>query len=323
VSTATSVPETWQLSGDDAKETLKSTGRVRLIRDALKRLRSADGFSHARSIAFLMSLVFIEGVIALVGLASALAPGELSDGIVRALQTAVPGPAGKVLTDAVAQAHRAGAGHRSIALWLGLVAAIVTGTTLLGQFERGMNRIYGIEKDRPTLRKYGNAFLLLCSAGALTSLGFACVALGRVIGTAVNDDLWAKAWNLARWPIGLLLITAAMVLILRRSPDRHQPSWSWLSMGALLSVALWIVLTVGFALFFSLSHTFGQTYGPLAGIVALLLWTYGSSVAVLLGVSIAAQLEAIRAGAPLPQSAQKAALGRPRPEPARADAVAR
>jgi hypothetical protein len=41
-----------------------------------------------------------------------------------------------VLTDAVSQAHRAGAGHRSIALWLGLAAAIVTGTTLLGQFER-------------------------------------------------------------------------------------------------------------------------------------------------------------------------------------------
>jgi uncharacterized BrkB/YihY/UPF0761 family membrane protein len=150
-----------------------------------------------------------------------------------------------VLTAAVAQAHRAGAGHRSIALWLGLVAAIVTGTTLLGQFGRAMNRIYGIEKDRPTLRKYGNAFVLLCSAGALTGLGFACVALGRVISTSVNDDLWAKVWDVARWPIGLLLITAAMALILRRAPDRHQPAWSWLSLGALLSVALWIVLTAG------------------------------------------------------------------------------
>jgi YihY family inner membrane protein len=323
MSTATSVPETWQLTGDDAKETLKSTGRRRLISDGFKRLRSADGFSHARSIAFLMSLVFIAGVIGVVGLASALAPGGLSDGIVRALQTAVPGPAGRVLTAAVAQAHRAGAGHRSIALWLGLVAAIVTGTTLLGQFERAMNRIYGIEKDRPTLRKYWNAFLLLCSAGALTGLGFACVALGRVISTSVNDDLWAKVWDVARWPAGLLLITAAMALILRRAPDRHQPNWSWLSLGALLSVALWIVLTAGFALFFSISHTFGQTYGPLAGIVALLLWSYGSSLAVLFGVSVAAQLEAVRAGAPIPQSAQKAALGRPRLEPFRADAVGR
>ncbi len=132
MSTANAVPETWTLTGDDARETLKSTGPMHLIRDAFKRLRSADGFSHARSIAFLLALVFIEGVIALVGLASVLGTGGLSEGIVRALQTAVPGPAGRVLTDAVAQAHRAGTSSRYVALWFGLAAAIVTGTTLYG-----------------------------------------------------------------------------------------------------------------------------------------------------------------------------------------------
>ena len=176
-----------------------------------------------------------------------------------------------------------------------------------------MNRIYGVEKDRPTLQKYGNAFLLLCSAGFLACLGFVCIALGRVISTAIDTDLWATVWNVARWPIGLLLITAAMALILRRAPDRHQPGWSWLSMGALLSVALWIVLTVAFALFFGVSHTFGHTYGPLAGIVALLLWSFGSSVAVLFGVSVAAQLEAVRAGAPIPPKRAEGSHGPARP----------
>jgi len=314
MSTANVIPETWKLDGDDARQTLKDTGRARLIRDAFKRLRWADGFSHARSIAFLLTLVFIEGVIALVGLASVLASGGLSDGIVRGLQTAVPGPAGSVLTDAVAQAHRAGTSSRYLALWIGLAAAIVTGTTLLGQFERGMNRIYGIEKDRPTARKYGRAFLLLLSAGVLAALGFACVALGHVVGTAFNNDLWSSVWNVARWPAGLLFITAAIALILRYAPRRHQPAWSWLSMGALLAVVLWVVVTLGFDVFFSVSSTFGKTYGPLAGIVALLLWSYGSSIAVLYGVSVAAQLEAVRAGMPAPQSTRKAALPEPRPD---------
>jgi YihY family inner membrane protein len=313
MSTANAIPETWVLTGDDARQTLKDTGRVRLIRDAFKRLRWADGFSHARSIAFLLSLVFIEGVIALVGLASILGSGGLSDGIVRALQTAVPGPAGTVLTDAVGQAHRAGSGSRSLALEVGLAAAIITGTTLLGQFERGMNRIYGIEKDRPTLRKYGLAFLLLCSAGSLAALGFACVALGHVIGTAFNNDAWATVWNVARWPIGLLFIASAIALILRRAPRRHQPGWSWLAMGALLAVALWVVVTLAFDIFFRVSSTFGQTYGPLAGIVALLLWSYASSLAVLYGTAVAAQLEAVRAGVPTPQSVRKVAISEPDP----------
>ena len=55
MSTATPVPETWQLTGDDARETLLHLGRRNLIRDAFQRLRSADGFSHARSLAFTWS----------------------------------------------------------------------------------------------------------------------------------------------------------------------------------------------------------------------------------------------------------------------------
>jgi YihY family inner membrane protein len=307
MSTANVIPETWNLQGDDARETLLRTGRFRLLRDAFKRLRLADGFSHARSIAFLLSLLFIEGVIALVGLASVLGSGGLSDAIVRGLQTAAPGPAGRILTDAVAQAHRVGTGAQYVALWAALGAAIVTGTTLLGQLERGMNRIYGVEQDRPTIRKYGNAFLLLCSAGVLGALGFLCLALGNVIGGAFNNDAAGTVWVVVRWPAGLLFITAAVVLILRKAPNRRQPGWSWLAMGAVLAVGLWVVVTVAVGLFFSVSSTFGRTYGPLAGIVALLLWTYASSAAVLYGVSVAAQLEAVRAGVPAPQSAQKAA----------------
>ena len=285
---------------------------MRLVRDAFKRMRWADGFSHARSVAFLLSLLFIEGVIALVGLASVLSSGGLSDAIVRGLKTAVPGPAGSVLTEAVAQAHRAGTGTRFVALWLGVAAAVVTGTTLLGQFERGMNRVYGVEKDRPSVRKYANAFLLLCSAGLLAGLGFACIALGRAVGAAFGNDAWATVWNVARWPVGLVLIMASIALIFARAPRRHQPGWSWLAFGAFLAMALWAAVTLGLDLFFSVSSTFGQTYGPLAGIVALLLWSYASAMAVFFGVAVSAQLEAVRAGVPAPQDARKVALSEPR-----------
>ena len=150
MSTANPVPETFGLTGSDAKETLARTGRRRLLRDAFERLRASDGFSHARSMAFVTSLILVQGVIALVGLASALGSGRVSDAIVGMLKEVFPGPAGVVLTDAVKQAHEAGAQNRSLALTLGLIGAIVTGTILLGQIERAMNRLYGVEQDRPT-----------------------------------------------------------------------------------------------------------------------------------------------------------------------------
>jgi uncharacterized BrkB/YihY/UPF0761 family membrane protein len=64
-------------------------------------------------------------------------------------------------------------------------------------------------------------------------------------------------------------------------------------------------VTVLLGLFFRLSSSFGDTYGPLAGIVALLLWALLSSVAVLFGAAVAAQLEAVRAGASAPQDQGK------------------
>ena len=60
-----------------------------------------------------------------------------------------------------------------------------------------------------------------------------------------------------------------------------------------------------------MSSSFGETYGPLAGIVALLLWALLSSVVVLYGAAVAAQLEAVRAGAPAPKDMEKVAHSEP------------
>ena len=67
----------------------------------------------------------------------------------------------------------------------------------------------------------------------------------------------------------------------------------------------WLIVTAGLGAFFSLSQSFGQTYGPLAGVVALLLWSLLSAVAVLYGGAVTAQLEAVRAGVRKPQDEEK------------------
>ena len=317
MSTANLVPETWGLTGDDARKTLERTGRWKLIRDAVLRLRFADGFSHARSMAFATTLLSLEGVIALLGLASALDPGGPSDFITAMLQKIVPGPAGTVLTDAVRQAHEAGASHRYLALILGLAGALVTGATLMGQIERALNRIYGVEQDRPTIQKYGRALVLTISAGILFIVAFATLGLGRVISSSLHDHTVSGVWNVVRWPLAIGGLIAAVALLFRWSPRRHQPGWSWLAFGALVSVLSVAVVSVGLDAIFQISSTFGRTYGPLAGIVALLLWAFLASTALLLGGAIGAQLEAVRAGRPDPQSARKVAASEPDAETAR------
>ena len=304
MSTASPVPETYRLTGDDAWETLRRTGRGKLAVDAFRRLRLSDGTSHGRSLAFAVTLVVVQGLIALVGLASALGEGQISSLIVRSLQSASPGPSGRVLTQAVSQAHQASSSGRSTALILGAVGALVTGTIAMGQLERGLNRIYGVERDRPTGRKYARAFVLAITAGLFASIAFASLAFGRAVADSLESDLAATLWNTLRWPVALLLAAASIAALFRWSPNRRQPGWSWLTAGAAVGVALWAVSTLALAWFFSWSSTFGQTYGPLAGIVALAIWALLSSLALLYGAAVAAQLEAVRAGDPDVQDAR-------------------
>ena len=59
------------------------------------------------------------------------------------------------------------------------MGTLITGTTAMGQIERGFNRIYGIERDRPSIAKYGRAFLLTVGAGSGLAIAFLVFALLR------------------------------------------------------------------------------------------------------------------------------------------------
>lgn len=301
MSTAAPVPETWELTGDDARKALRDCGRTALLRDAFLRMRWADGFSHARSTAFLVSLLLVQATIALVGLGMAFGDSRVSNGIVSMIRNAVPGPAGDLLTGAVDQATEVGRSKRYLGLVIGLVGTLVSATTVMGQLERGLNRLYGVEQDRPTAQKYGRAFVLALTSGVLAAIAFVAIGFGSAVGEQLHDGWLGSTWNGARWPLGVGLLVAAFALLMRLCPNRRQPAWSWLAFGSTVSVALWLVVTVAMGLVFRYSTSFGDTYGPLAGIVALQLWSMLSCMGVLYGGAVAAQLEAVRAGTPGPQ----------------------
>jgi YihY family inner membrane protein len=305
MSTATPVPQTHELDDDDARETLRQSGRMQLAKDAFQRFRVADGFSHSRALAFQIVLTFLPGIIAFVGLISVINQEQLRQVAQRSLVAVAPGPASKILT----QAFQQGTGTGAIPLLLGLIGTIIAGTTAMGQLERGANRIYGVERDRPTVNKYARGCVLACSAGLLSMVSFVLFVGGSALGqaaraTGINPTL-VTIWSLIRWPLGIVLVIAAFALLFRLSPRRKQPSASWLAHGSAVSAILWFAFTGLLSVYLTASKSFGQTYGPLAGIIGILLWALFTSWAVFLGLAFAAQLEAVRAGVPSPQTADE------------------
>src|SRR5690348_17687118 len=260
MSTATRVPETVTISGDelsadDAVTTLRRYGRWKLVKNSFIRFRYADGFTNARALALQFCLAFIPLIIAVVGLSSALHHEKFARVVTETLGRVLPGrDNGDMMQEAAQQSSDRGATGGQLALWLGLLAAIIALTTAMGQIERGANRIYGIERDNPALRKYGRALLMAMTAGLLLQLGFVVIiagdALGEALATAYGwGDTFQSLWTIGSWPVGVLLALASFTAIIERAPRRRQPGYSWLAFGAGVSLVLWLLLTGLLALY--------------------------------------------------------------------------
>ena len=305
MTTASAVPATRdeELEGDEAFETLRAIGRRRLIVDSIDRFRAADAFSHSRALAFQFTLTLLPSLIALVGLAAALDQEDVTRTIRATIEALAPGAAGEILTDALRQGSSAARRENGeTALVGGGIAALIAGTTAMAQIERGANRLYGVERDRPFLRKYLRALLLASSAGVLALLSVILLVGGSAVRDAAGwSDGFDTAWSIARWPLGLAFAVTAVAVLFEWAPRRKQPEASWLAFGAAASSVLWLAFMAVFAVYVEATGSFGSTYGPLAGTIGVLLWAFLSAVALFAGLALAAQLEAVRAGVPAPR----------------------
>jgi YihY family inner membrane protein len=302
-----------ELSSDDARATIRRVGTLSLARDSVRRFRYGDGFSTARALGFQFVLAFIPLVIAVVGLSSTVQAEKPARALRQTLLSLSPGTGDDAVRESLrGPAMQAGTGER-VALLFGLLAALIALVTSMGQLERGANRIYGIQRDRPSLKKYTRAAMLAFAAGIPAMLGFLILIAG---GTALDSFSKAYDWSptltdalhLVRWPVGALLGLAAITLIFKMAPRRKQPAMSWMAYGAGLALLLWLLFTGLLAVYVATSASFGKVYGPLTGVIALLLWAQLTSLALLLGIAFAAQLEAVRSGVPAPDT------GDPEPE---------
>ena len=69
--------------------------------------------------------------------------------------------------------------------------------------------------------------------------------------------------------------------------------------GPAVAFVLWVLFSLALSYYVSHSNSFGTVYGPLTGMFALLLWSQLTSLSLLFGIALAAQLEAVRAGVPV------------------------
>ena len=280
---------------EDATAAFEETTVWSLTVDSFIRFRKADGFSFARSMAFQMVFATIPGVILVVALAVRLGEGRLQTLIKDGMNSLAPGPASDMLLQAFDQGADAAGTGNLLAIVLGGLVAITAAVTGVAQLQRGASRIYGIQDDRPTIKRYSLATLLTLTYGMAMTLVFVLIVIGESVGGDLQNEI-AQTWAWARWPLGLGLLFVALLVVFKVAPNRHQPPFEWLAVGGAVAAIGWLAVSIATAHYLNASSLFGETYGPLAGFMGLILWAQLSSIAILFGLSVAAQIEAIASG---------------------------
>jgi membrane protein len=97
--------------------------------------------------------------------------------------------------------------------------------------------------------------------------------------------------DLLQWVVLWLGTTAALAFLYRYAPARERPRWHWVSWGSAIATTLWMGASALFAIYVRRFANYGQTYGALGGVIVLLMWFYISSLIVVLGAEINAEME--------------------------------
>ena len=199
-----------------------------------------------------------------------------------------------------------------LGLVLGLALALWSASGYVGAFGRGMNRVYEIDEGRPIWKL--RPLMLLVTL--LTVVLAALVAVGLVItgpaAQAVGDalglgDTVVTVWNIAKWPVMLLVVMFIVALLYYATPNVKQPKFRWISVGAALAIVVWIVASAAFGFYVANFSSYDKTYGSLAGVIAFLLWLWITNLALLFGGELDAELERARelqAGMPAEEEIQ-------------------
>ena len=272
----------------EAPREVASRGPGRFAGAVLLRFRDADGTTHVRALAYQMTFVAISGFIGLVGLASALHVEQLRRMATELGHSLAPGSSGRLLAETIRQ----GSSEGWTAAIIGLSAAAIAGTFALAQLERSANRIAGSNEDRPGVRRYGLAAVFALTVGLLFALGTLLAVGGSAIAAGFGwSGTTEDVWSIARWPFGAALILAATYLLFRHLPKERLGEHRTVMWGAVVSLALWVIFSAGLALYFALRSDSGENpYGPLLGVIALLLWSMLSSLAFHLGLATTCEL---------------------------------
>jgi len=252
----------------------------------------AAALTYYAVLAIFPALIVLVSILGLVG-ESATQP------LIDNLGTVAPGPAKEIFTNAIKNLQGS-QGAAGVLFVVGLLGALWSASGYVGAFMRASNVIYDMPEGRPvwkTLPLRVGLTLILLFLLAITALAVVLTGgLARKVGDILGlGNTTVDIWNIAKWPVLLLVVSFMFAFLYWAAPNVRQPGFRFVSPGGIVAVVGWLIASAAFAFYVGNFGSYNKTYGALGGVIVFLVWLWISNIVILLGAEFNAELERGRA----------------------------
>jgi membrane protein len=195
-------------------------------------------------------------------------------------------------------------------LSFGLLAALWAASNGLTAITDSLNTAYDLNESRPWWKQRLVSIGLTMALSVLIIGALVLVVAGGKIAESLAagygfGPVFPTAWKIIQWPVILACMVLAFALIYYFAPDFREQAWQWLTPGAGIGVALWLLVSIAFRVYLHFFNSYSATYGSLGAVIILMLWLYFTGAAVLIGGEINSEIENAAAKQGEPEAKEK------------------
>ena len=183
-------------------------------------------------------------------------------------------------------------GARYDVISIGFILALWSGSRALNVFVDTITIMYGLGGHRGLVKTRMLSFVLYVLGLVTGVITIPLVVAGPTLVERIVPDRFAFV-NVLYWP-AVVVLSVCFLATLYHASVPVRTSWRYNVPGAVLTLVLWILGS--FLLRWVLTTTAGEStsiYGPLAAPIAVLLWLYLLSIAVLIGAATNAAFDRV------------------------------
>jgi membrane protein len=278
---------------------------IDVLKRTVKEFNNDNLTDWAAALTYYGVLSIFPGILVLLALSGMLLTDTTQDAVIRNAQELFPSSVAGPVTDAVDELKQGSSSAGLLAI-VGLIGAFWTASGYVGAFIRAANSIYDVPEGRPIWKVLPIRLGVTCVVGVLISLAAMSIVFTGKFAEQVGGWIGlskqaVQVWDIAKWPVLLLVVLMILAVLYWASPNARQTGFRWVTPGGGMAVFIWLLASAGFAIYVSNFSSYNKTYGTLGGIIAFLVWLWISNIAILLGAEFDAELErgrAIQGGMP-------------------------